>query len=246
MQLLATRSYLTSDKWHGQIRVIAYRTLIDKDECDLANDPRGGWQEVDDHTSRSRCDAARVVVGGCTLEDPALPDRPRHVEDWRLGPVSEHAISGAGLSDTRVRIAPDAKAELLRLAGSRPEEVGALCFGSNSRRLVKVLKVVPPGPYAIHERDRYVADVQHDRDAIDRMAAVGLELVACFHTHPSGSGAFSQDDQDSLAAYRSASGLPRLVGILAVHLSHGWELRAFTTRPGVDRDICERSVLRTP
>ena len=215
MKYMATRSFITSDRWHGEIRVIPGRDVVDV-ESPLVRDPRGRWQPVDPELER--CDAIRVQ-GVCTVAPAAVATEPLHTEPWRLLPAAQTALRSGAPSPVRVKVNGEVLRDILAYFRDDPEvERGVIGFGHATSRLVEAWHFEPA--VGVGTRNSFRMDPESAFDVVSRLRRDRhLEPVMLAHSHPGGSGAASREDVDCWASWLDVNPeLPAMLGLIAVRL----------------------------
>ncbi len=120
-----------------------------------------------------------------------------------------------------------------------PLETGGLLlgyFGSVPTESV-VADIIGPGPKAVHRKESFVPDAEHqERELARRYEDSGrlLAYVGDWHTHPTGSGGLSPTDARTLRKIaRSRSARIPVPLMLVAHDEHDWQLAAWQFLGGI-------------
>lgn len=242
--LVATKTFTTSDRWHGEFLVVAGKDRVSEDSPIALEHP--DWFEPVAGTRRGGRERIAVMADTPTLipvptstrpprstalttksSTPAKPPgvvfgksrRPR----WMLTgpsktlPLRECVLRGGPAAQT-IRLGGVARADLLdavRAAGD--VETGGLLFSASRpwRSEIRLVAVSGPGPDARHEPGRYIADVTHDLDRIRAMRRYrDLVCVGAWHSHPGGTTRPSDADLVHWSSVRALVDVDALVGLI--------------------------------
>jgi proteasome lid subunit RPN8/RPN11 len=226
------------------VRLVPGRSHIDSSHEIVKRHP-DHFEIALDRTSQARArDLIRLTSP--VQRPPAPPRDDLGRERWRLvGGSDECVFRDRAISPTRVRLAQDARRELLAILAATTEhdrkEAGGLLLGSIRDGLAEIVSVSGPGPRAARAADEYRPDVPHDLAIAARERAIGA-----WHCHPGGTRAPSSEDLTAFACWRrDVLDSAELVQLIAVPSRAGsWTFEAFTTRRGFERDVTERASLR--
>jgi hypothetical protein len=227
--LVAVRSFITSDPYNPEIRVIAARTRV-AERSDLHRRFPKHFTPVE-----SECGAARQTIRAGGTSGLRIVDRrtrPRGFEPWRLPTSAPNCrLDLDRQSTTRVRLTPAIRDRLpvedWQADGER--EIGSTLSGVASPELIEVLSI---GPLVIGERHRLRLDFS------DAARAVGD-----LHTHPDALLLPSVRDLLSWSRLRRGLGVSRWLGLIATRVASGWAMAAWIVRDEGSHDVAERARL---
>lgn len=254
--LVAVRSFITSDRYVGEIRVVRGQTYVSEDS-DLALEhpdcfaapgraARGSRDRIYSTMPSGETFAAVVVAEPTTHTRRVEPERftdvaktgsghlsaersPRHLR-WQP-PPARRVLYETATGPVRVKLSEHVRRRLVELAERDSlREDGCLLFSQvGFGNLVEIVEIAPSGPLAKRGLDRFAPDWLADRQFVEAMRTEGLVVAGQAHSHSQGSKLPSDPDLKMWSTIRQlwCSG-PFIGVIISVDPRSRWTMPEFT------------------
>jgi integrative and conjugative element protein (TIGR02256 family) len=231
--LVATRSFVTSDPYCGEVRIVKGVSQIAEGHS-IVKRHRSAFRPAPGRPEGAR-EAEYVTMPKITPPPPVSRNRGR--EPWRILGGSGRCSVSRRQSSVAVRLSQSARHAIVdavdRTTARDALEVGGVLFGSADQSLIEIVRASAAGPNADRQRASYSPDREHDRTEIARAMADGLRVCGGWHSHPGGAGVPSRSDLSYFSGFRDLARLSSYLEIICFRSGHGWDLAGWLTTPTV-------------